>query len=104
MDENLHKQARDALASASADSDAAAIISRALAAHKARGDKRDKMLADVLDRAKQANEFAPPRSADIPPGWPGPSLPGLLRAPRQGAANHSERYANAPAVPTRRRG
>ncbi len=83
MNSNPYQRVREALASASGESDAAAILTEAMAeAQKAKGKKRDEILQEALKRAKQAAAFEPPDTAAIPPGWPRPSMPDLVRVKR----------------------
>jgi hypothetical protein len=71
---------REQLAAEPADSDAAVILSAALAdAERAGPDQQADIIGRALQQADEARKFSPHLEAPLPEGWPRPSLPGLVR-------------------------
>ncbi len=80
--DELLQAAQEQLASESADSDAAVILTEALAAAEREDDSPDhhaELLAAALKQAEESRTFVPVDESPLPEGWPAPSLPGLIR-------------------------
>jgi hypothetical protein len=79
----LADKARQELAAAPAESDAAVVLSQALDdVSQAAPEKRDAILQVALKQADAARRFKISEEAPLPDGWPKPSLPGLVRIKR----------------------
>jgi hypothetical protein len=76
----MMEKARQLLAAAPADSDAAVILGPAIKEAEAAGAaEQEKILKAAVARAEEAQEFKISEEAPLPEGWPRPSLPGLIR-------------------------
>ena len=77
---SLMARVRTLLAGEAADSDAAVILTRGLAqAESAAATEAAGILSRALERAEEARRFAPVLATPLPPGWPRPSVPELIR-------------------------
>ena len=74
------EKVRQQLADEPVDSDAAVILSRAIAEAETAGlERRTTILEAALKKAEKARRFRISSESPLPEGWPRPSLPGLIR-------------------------
>ena len=74
------EKVRQQMADEPVDSDAAVILSRAIAeAEAAKLKRRTPILEAALKKAEEARSFKISSESPLPEGWPRPSLPGLIR-------------------------